>query len=216
MKTILELITALYTLQANSIDKAAQAAVESGIAGAKDVYLAWGKEKGISAKELEAEWKLAQPEKAKGGAKGFADTYYDWLAEGARTEQEAADLIEGNESQNVRNHLTHYLNIWALCESVRQGKRVSRTIGARAKVKPECASAKAKKAEPEQPKEPAWEYNSAEPYADIKSAWETLKRNAAAKRPSKTKVHPDKVAKFNDEALTAAYTKAFQTYNTAR
>ena len=124
--TILELITKLSALSADSVDMAARAAVEAGIPGAKDVYMAWGKEKGIAAKTLEAEYKAAQPEKAKGGARGFADTYYDWLAEEARTEQEAHDYIMSDESQNVRNHLTHYLNIWALAETVRSGHKVSR------------------------------------------------------------------------------------------
>ncbi len=208
--TIMQLITQLYALSADAVDMAAKASVESGIAGAKDVYLAWGKEKGIAVKELEAAWKEAQPEKAKGGAKGFADGYYDWLAESSRTEQEAHDLIMGNESTNVRNHLTHYLNIWALAETVRAGQKVSRTITAgKASPKPEGAT----KAKAQPKKEPEWEYDASHPYQDVRSAKETLKRVMESNRPAKTKVHPDKVAHLNDEALSKLYTSTFQNLN---
>ena len=204
--TILELITKLSALSADSVDMAAKAAVEANIPGAKDVYMAWGKEKGIAAKTLEAEYKAAQPEKAKGGARGFADIYYDWLAEAARTEQEAHDYIMSDESQNVRNHLTHYLNIWALAETVRSGVKVSRTITAgKASPKPNKEKASA------QPKD-SWEYNDADPFADVRSAWENLKRETAKAKPRKSRIHPDKVAKFEDADLSAAYTKAFQVY----
>ena len=204
--TILELITKLSALTADSVDMAAKAAVEANIPGAKDVYMAWGKEKGIAAKTLEAEYKAAQPEKAKGGARGFADIYYDWLAEAARTEQEAHDYIMSDESQNVRNHLTHYLNIWALAETVRSGHKVSRTISAgKASQKPNKEKASA------QPKD-SWEYNDADPFADERSAWENLKRETAKAKPRKSRIHPDKVAKFGNDELTEAYTKAFQMY----
>lgn len=204
--TILELITKLSALSADSVDMAAKAAVEANIPGAKDVYMAWGKEKGIAAKTLEAEYKAAQPEKAKGGARGFADTYYDWLAEEARTEQEAHDYIMSDESQNVRNHLTHYLNIWALAETVRSGHKVSRTITAgKASPKPNKEKASA------QPKD-SWEYNDADPFADERSAWENLKRESKKAKPRKSRLHPDKVAKFGNDELTEAYTKAFQVY----
>lgn len=204
--TILELINKLSALSADSVDMAAKAAVEAGIPGAKDVYMAWGKEKGIAAKTLEAEYKAAQPEKAKGGARGFADIYYDWLAEAARSEQEAHDYIMSDESQNVRNHLTHYLNIWALAETVRSGVKVSRTISAgKASPKPNKEKASA------QPKD-SWEYNDADPFADERSAWENLKRETAKAKPRKSRIHPDKVAKFGNDELTEAYTKAFQMY----
>lgn len=204
--TILELITKLSALTADSVDMAAKAAVEANIPGAKDVYMAWGKEKGIAAKTLEAEYKAAQPEKAKGGARGFADVYYDWLAEAARSEQEAHDYIMSDESQNVRNHLTHYLNIWALAETVRSGHKVSRTISAgKASPKPNKEKASA------QPKD-SWEYNDADPFADERSAWENLKRETAKAKPRKSRIHPDKVAKFGNDELTEAYTKAFQMY----
>lgn len=204
--TILELITKLSALSADSVDMAARAAVEAGIPGSKDVYMAWGKEKGIAAKTLEAEYKAAQPEEAKGGPRGFADIYYNWLAEAARTEQEAHDYIMSDESQNVRNHLTHYLNIWALAETVRSGHKVSRTISAgKASPKPNKEKASA------QPKD-SWEYNDADPFADVRSAWENLKREMAKAKPRKSRLHPDKVAKFGNDELTEAYTKAFQVY----
>ncbi|MEG1008178.1 MAG: hypothetical protein RSO15_18140, partial [Bacteroides sp.] len=170
MKTILELMMAL--TQADNIAHGAKLSAESGLPGAKEVYMAWGKEGGESVNTLEAAWKAAQPEKAKGKAGGFADSYYDWLAEDARSEQEAADYINASDSQNVRNHLVHYLNIWALAASVREGKRVSRTISASgaAKKEPSGDTPKSKK------KEPEWEYNSANPYEDVRSAKETLKR----------------------------------------
>ena len=204
--TILELITKLSALTADSVDMAAKAAVEAGIPGAKDVYMAWGKEKGIAAKTLEAEYKAAQPEKAKGGARGFAEVYYDWLAEEARTEQEAHDYIMSDESQNVRNHLTHYLNIWALAETVRSGHKVSRTITAgKASPKPNKEKASA------EPKD-SWEYNDADPFADVRSAWENLKRETTKAKPRKSRLHPDKVAKFSNDELTEAYNKAFKAY----
>ena len=206
--TIIELITKLSAFGADSVDMAAKAAVEAAIPGAKDIYMAWGKEKGIPAKTLEKEFKEAQPEKPKGGARGFADVYYDWLAEAARTEEEAHDYIMGDESQNVRNHLTHYLNIWALAETVRRGEKVVRTISAgKASPKPN-GSASAKEKEPKD----TWEYNDADPFADERSAWENLKRETAKAKPRKTRLHSDKVAKFNNPDLTAAYDKAFKAY----
>lgn len=207
--TIFELMTQLSALDGDSVDMAAKAAVEANIPGAKDIYMAWGKEKGIAAKTLEAEYKAAQPEKAKGGPRGFAEVYYDWLAEASREEQEAHDYIMGDESQNVRNHLTHYLNIWALAETVRRGEKVTRTISAgKASPKPEGSSSAKKKAEPKD----TWEYNDADPFADERSAWENLKRETAKAKPRKTRLHSDKVAKFQDDELTKAYDHAFKAY----
>ena len=209
--TIFELMTNLSALKGDSIDMAAKACVEANIPGAKDIYMAWGKEKGIAAKTLEAEYKAAQPEKAKGGPRGFADIYYDWLAEAARTEQEAHDFIMGDESQNVRNHLTHYLNIWALAETVRSGQKVVRTISAgKASPKREGGESSAKKAKAE-PKD-TWEYNDADPFADERSAWENLKREVKKAKPRKTRLHSDKVAKFGNDELVKAYDQAFKAY----
>ena len=208
--TIFELMTQLSAFDADSVDMAAKATVQAGIPGAKEIYMAWGKEKGIAAKTLETEWKAAQPERAKGGPRGFAEVYYDWLAEASREEQEAHDYIMSDESQNVRNHLTHYLNIWALAETVRRGEKVVRTISAgKASPKPNgSASANKAKAEPKD----TWEYNDADPFADVRSAWENLKRETAKAKPRKSRIHPDKVSKFEDADLSAAYTKAFQVY----
>lgn len=207
MKTVLELMMAL--TQADNVAHGAKLSAESGIAGAKEVYMAWGKEGGESVKTLEEAWKAAQPAKTAGGAKGFADQYYDWLAETSRTEQEAHDLIMGNESQNVRNHLTHYLNIWALAETVRAGHKVSRTITA-GKASPKASSS----AEPKSKAEPkdTWEYDDSNPFGDERSAWENLKRESKKAKPRKTRLHSDKVAKFGNDELTAAYDQAFKAY----
>ena len=182
MKTIFELMTTL-SAEADTRE-GARIAIESGLAGAKDIYLAWGKEKGLQLKTLNETWREVEesikPAK-RAGANGFAAMYYDWSASESHTEQEARDLIMSSESQNVRNHLTHYLNIWALCETVRAGYPILRTIGA----EKESAGAepKAKAAKPAK-KEPEWEYNVAKPFADEKSAAETLLRqkNLVAKK----------------------------------
>ena len=183
MKTIIELMTALSA--ESNIGEGARIAMTSGLAGAKDIYLAWGKERGQSLKFLNEEWKAMEEElrpAKRAGASGFAAMYYDWLAETSRTEQEARDLIMGNESQNVRNHLTHYLNIWALCETVRKGQKVARTLSAE-KVEGEPA-AKAPKAAKENVPTKVWEYDAAHPFADEASAQETLLRqkNLVAKK----------------------------------
>ena len=183
MKTIIELMTALSA--ESSIGEGARIAMTSGLAGAKDIYLAWGKERGQSLKFLNEEWKALEEElrpAKRAGASGFAAMYYDWLAEASRTEQEARDLIMSNESQNVRNHLTHYLNIWALCETVRKGQKVARTLSAE-KVEGEPA-AKAPKAAKENVPTKVWEYDAAHPFADEASAQETLLRqkNLVAKK----------------------------------
>ena len=206
MNTVLELMMAL--TQADNIAHGARISAESGIPGAKEVYMAWGKEGGESVKTLEAAWKAAQPEKAQGTRGGFAERFYDWLAEDGRTEIEAHDYIMSDDSENTRRHLTHFLNIWALAQTVRTGTKVTRTISAgKASPKPEGSSAKSK-AEPKD----TWEYNDANPFEDVRSAWENLKRETASKRPRKSRIHPDKVSKFNDAELSAAYTKAFQVY----
>ena len=186
MNNIFELVTTLSVTDSKAPDMGARIAIESGLAGAKDIYLAWGKEKGLPLKTLNETWREVEesikPAK-RAGANGFAAEYYDWLAGASRTEQEARDLIMSSESQNVRNHLTHYLNIWALCESVRSGSKVLRTIGAEKDSAGGEAPVKAKAAKPAK-KEPEWEYNVAKPFADEKSAAETLLRqkNLVAKK----------------------------------
>lgn len=207
--TIFELMTQLSAFDGDSIDMAAKATVQAGIPGAKEIYMAWGKEKGIAAKALEAAYKEAQPEKTSGGRSGFAERFYDWLAEDSRTEVEAHDYIMADESENTRRHLTHFLNIWALAQTVRTGVKVSRTISAgKASPKPNGGASAKQKAEPKD----SWEYNDADPFADVRSAWENLKRETAKAKPRKSRIHPDKVAKFEDADLSAAYTKAFQVY----
>ena len=183
MKTIFELMTALSATDSKATDMGARVAIESGLAGAKDIYLAWGKENKHAMKALNETWREVEeaikPAK-RAGANGFAAEYYDWLATASRSEQEARDLIMGNESQNVRNHLTHYLNIWALCESVRSGSKVLRTLGSEKDSAGEEAPAKDKAPK----KEPEWAYDQAHPFADEKSAAETLMRqkNLVAKK----------------------------------
>ena len=210
----MQLMQALFT--SASIVDAARVAIESGLASAKELYMAWGKESGHKVADLNSTWKTVESElkpKAKKAAGGFAEEYYDWLAAESRTEQEAADNVMGADgyeptSPNVKAHFTHYLNIWALAQSVRTGSKVERTLGGKPKAE------KAEKAEPEaeEPKD-TWEYDAAHPYEDVRSAWETLKRVMKSKRPAKTKVHPDRVAKFGDAELTKAYTQAFQILN---
>lgn len=183
MKTIMELMTALSA--ESNISEGARIAIQSELTGAKDIYLAWGKEKGITLKELNDQWKVLEEElrpAKRAGATGFAAMYYDWLANGSRTEAEARDLIMLNESQNVRNHLTHYLNIWALCESVRQGSKVARTIAGTSAESGEPKAASTPKAT--KPKEPEFVYDAAHPFACEKSAAETLHRqkNLVAKK----------------------------------
>ena len=183
MKNIFELITAISATDSKATDMGARIAIESGLSGAKEIYLAWGKENKHPLKELNETWREVEealkPAK-RAGANGFAAEYYEWLATASRSEQEARDLIMGSESQNVRNHLTHYLNIWALCETVRRGEKVMRSFGSEKDSAGEGAPARAKAPK----KEPEWEYNVAKPFADEKSAAETLMRqkNLVAKK----------------------------------
>lgn len=188
--TIMELMTSLSALESGSanpfdhIMPACEIAVPCGISGSKDIYLAWGKERGYTLKDLNGAWKDVEerikPAK-RAGANGFAAMYYDWLARESRTEQEARDLIMGNESQNVRNHLTHYLNIWALCETVRSGQQIMRSIGSEKDSAGESAPKAPKAAKV---KEPEFVYDAAHPFACEKSAAETLMRqkNLVAKK----------------------------------
>lgn len=186
MKTILELMTALSANE--TIIDGARIAIQSGLAGAKDIYLAWGKEMGNSLKYLNEEWKKAEEEirpAKRAGATGFAGAYYDWLASGSHTEQEARDYIMSPEtSANTKAHLTHYLNIWALCETVRAGYPILRTMVAEKGETPADEAPKAAKAKEPVMKEGNWTYDPAHPFADDKSAAETLLRqkNLVAKK----------------------------------
>lgn len=185
MKTIIELMTALSA--ESDVGECARIAMTSGLAGAKDIYLAWGKEKGESLKTLNEQWKVIEEEvkpAKRAGANGFAAEFYEWLIEASRSEQEARDYIMAPEtSANTKAHLTHYLNIWALAESVRSGSTVIRSLGAeKGEASSEPKESKAAKAKA--PKEPEFVYDAAHPFACEKSAAETLMRqkNLVAKK----------------------------------
>lgn len=211
MEAMIKLLNALHS--AKNMEEGAKFALESGIASAKDIYLGVFKEKGHKVKDILDAWKAAEAEtgKSKSRSNGFQADYFDWLVEASRTEQEARDYImaEGN-SENTKNHLVGYLNFWALAESVRQGKKISRTF------KSEKAGKSSAGLGEDKEQEPVWEYNAAQPYADVRSAWETLKREKAKAKPDARRMHPDKIIKFNNPDLTTAYTQAFQTYNKSR
>lgn len=55
----------------------------------------------------------------KGSKRGFAAEFYDWLAEGQRTNFEINEYILNPEnSQNVHKHLSHYKNIADLANRI--------------------------------------------------------------------------------------------------
>jgi hypothetical protein len=169
MKTMIELITAMST--ASDINEGAKAAVESGLSSAKDMFTGFYKEQGVKAKEILEAYKKA--EEAAGKARirvgGFAQDYYDWLAEESRTEVEArAYIMDPATSKNTKVHLTHYLNIWALAESVRTGSKTVRSFGAE-----KTSAEKAEKA-PE-PEKAEWEYDISKPFENVQAAKHTLK-----------------------------------------
>lgn len=201
---MIELITALSV--SATIEQGADAAVESGLTSAKDIFAGYYKEKGFKAKDITDAYKAAEERAGKARIRvgGFAQDYYDWLAEERRTEFEARNyILDEKNSKNVKAHLTHYLNIWALTESVRTGQKTTRSFGAEKEAEqgPSAGLGGDK-----------WEYNAAEPFADVRSARETLKRETAKARPNRNNIHPDKVAKFKDHELTDLFTKAFQQY----
>lgn len=203
--TFIELATKLAS--ALSALDAATIAINSGLAGAKDLYLGRVKEIGVSVKDANNIWKAVEaeinPKSERASKKGFADSYYNWLAEEERSEEEALNWLVENGSNNTRNQLPLWLNIWALSASIWRQESVKRTLGG-----------KAPKAETETESEPEdnWEYDDAHPFESVRSAWENLKRETAKAKPRRTRLHPDKVDKFKDEELKAAYNKAFQTY----
>ncbi len=159
----------------------------------------------VTNKDIEAtvkQWESENSNQSRTGG-GFAADFYDWLAEESRTEEEAHDYIMAG-SRNVQNHLTHYLNIWALAETVRSGKKVYRTIAK--------SNAKSAKKEPEM--EPEVEPELDERAEAIKAAWKVLhefNKNPAKTKRGYNKVHPDKVSHLGDEELTKAYTQVYQT-----
>ncbi len=122
-------------------------------------------------------------------AKGFAAEYYEWLAANPRTTEEATQYIKGTgefgeTSDNVKKHLSHYLNIHSLASTIWESK---------VEAAPE-AEADAETSEREDA---------------IKAAWDKLKKARAGKRKVKT-IHPDKVSYLNDEELTTAYSDYFK------
>lgn len=59
--------------------------------------------------------------KAEGaGRSGFASTYYDWLATDINVSEEDAKAYINNpeNSENTRRHLSHYMNIWKLVNTI--------------------------------------------------------------------------------------------------
>lgn len=53
----------------------------------------------------------------------FASDFYDWLAEKPRSQEEAKEYImDPANSQNVHNHLSHYLNIAELAARIWEAK----------------------------------------------------------------------------------------------
>lgn len=116
---------------------------------------------------------------------GFKASFYNWLAEEPRSEEEARGYILGEEgyeetSDNVKKSLSTNLNIWGLSKAIWD-----------AKVEIE-------------PKEGASDRGDA-----IKAAWDKLAKAKASKRKVKT-IHPDKVSYLEDEELTTAYSNYFK------
>lgn len=166
MKTMIELLTAISA--AKDISEGAKAAVESGMTSAKDIFTSVYKEKGTKGKDILEAYKKAEEEagKARTRVGGFAQDYYDWLAEAARTEAEARDyVLDEKNSKNTKAHLTHYLNIWALAESVRSGQKTVRTFG----------QEKAASSNNPPEKAPEWEYDMSKPLENAQAAAHTLK-----------------------------------------
>ncbi len=52
-------------------------------------------------------------------ATGFSSHYYDFLAEGPRSKEEAKAYLYDGTSENTQKHESHYLNIWELVADVR-------------------------------------------------------------------------------------------------
>ena len=129
-----------------------------------------------------------------GGAKkpkGFASEYYDWLGAESRTEAEATAYIKGDgeygdTTNNVKKHLSHYLNIQALTVAIWDAK-----VTAEDDMDPEVKA--------------AWAIHDG-----IKAKYESGKNLTKA---DKRKVHPDKIASLKDDALTKAYTELYQIVN---
>lgn len=117
--TLLDLVTIL----AGKTDakELAKAASESGVSGARDLYMARGKELKVKAADLVRIWK--EESGAKTRSNGEINRYRDWLIEESRTEEQAKQFIialgQELESANIIAHMSGYLDEWLLAESVR-------------------------------------------------------------------------------------------------
>lgn len=75
---------------------------------------------GFSDKEISAGIKEAELTSKK---VTFASDFYDWLAEEPRSQEEAKEYImDPANSQNVHNHLSHYMNIAELAARIWEAK----------------------------------------------------------------------------------------------
>ena len=126
-------------------------------------------------------------------ARTFASDYYEYLSTEVRTQSEASAYIlgtgeYGETSQNVKKHLSHYLNIWELTVAIWNTKGETK-------------------------EEEETEADSPE----VKAAWAKLKKAKAdyesGKNVRKATVHPDKVSSFGNAELTNAYKEFFQILN---
>lgn len=165
-----------------------------------------------SAKDITAAFKELGGAKA---AKGFAACYYDWLTEHQWSAESAIAYINGDTSEgfdetsaNVKKHLSHYMNIWSMADKIRGGNGEF-TLPGKAKAKAEPES------EPEQ--EPEAETEADEKSAAYHKAWDKgatakEKYEHGGRKPSRNAYHPDKVAKFEDAAITELYTELFKMF----
>jgi hypothetical protein len=141
---------------------------------------------------------IAEAFKSLGGAKkvGFRESYYDFLVNNPgvnRIDAEYFIMNHESSSDNVKKHLSHYLQNFDLVSRVRA------TLGAE---EPSVEPKEETKEESKSEKDAAWDF--------ILAAKEAYERG---ERLAKAKVHPDRVAKFKDAALTKAYTELFQELN---
>lgn len=133
--------------------------------------------------------------------KSFNIEYYAFLSSGYRTKEEAEDYIlgfgeYGETSNNVVNHLGHYLSIY----------RLSVAIYDRLGVPKEEAKEEAKEEKKDSP------YDSVETaYAFLSEVKADYKAGKIKKKQARQRSHPDKVAHLNNSALTKEYENFFKT-----
>ena len=215
MNTMIEVMD---LLAAGELDMAAVVASEHSTKGTKDVFSGLAKSAGYSAKEINQAWKKANPEKKAKKSIGILEEFRLWLSAETRTEQEAFDkTIEIGLRENSVSYIAYVttrLDEWEMVERV-----IARLEGREAQ--PRTLKGLTRKQAQEMldsaDNNPEEEFYYDEDMSDeVKMAWDHLKAEMARAKPRKTKVHPDKVASLNDEALTEAYTKAFQELNTKK